>query len=166
MSLFIAAVSILKVFSVSLGVGASTLAITNFFVAIADGYIDENERRMLGIVYVILRIAMVVLLLTSGILFAHEYSSVGLTHIPVFLFAQMIVLFVLFLNALLMSAELVPTTVGPALQAGSWYALGTITALQTLGYTNFTLLQFILGYTAWLILAIGIVNGIMAMIKK
>ncbi len=165
MTLFLAFVSILKVFSISLGVGASTLAIINFFVAITDGFIDETERHMMGVVYVVLRIAMAAILITTGILLSQEYSSAGLLGLSPFSYAQITILFTLYLNALLMTAHLVPTTVGPALQAGSWYALGVLLALQSLAATNFTSTQFLLGYIAWLILAIGVVNGILATIK-
>jgi len=165
MTLFWSLITILKVFSISLGVGSSTLAITNFFVAIADGTIDETERRMMGVVYVVLRVAMVLILLTTVMLLCLEYGSTGLASMSAFSLSQIIVLFVLYLNALLMTAHLVPTTVGPAFQAGSWYTLGTLTALQVLGATGFSLMQFLLAYAAWLILAIGIVNGIMAALR-
>ncbi|NCN11784.1 hypothetical protein GW937_00495 [Candidatus Kaiserbacteria bacterium] len=166
MSLFLSLVSILKVFSTSLGVGTSTLAITNFFVAIADGFIDETERRMMGVVYVVLRIAMVAILITTGILVAQEFSAVGFLTLAPVTYIQIVILLTLYVNALLMTAHLVSTTVGPALQAGSWYALGILLALQSTASADFTLTQFLLGYISWLVLAIGIVNGIMAVIKN
>jgi len=59
-----------------------------------------------------------------------------------------------------------PSTFGPALQAGSWYTLGTLAPLQLLGLTDFTLAQFLMAYVTWLILAVGIVNGVMAILKS
>ncbi len=64
-----------------------------------------------------------------------------------------------------MTLRLMPSTFGPALQAGSWYTLGTLAALVPLGLTTFTLTEFFLGYITWLILAIAIVNGVMAILK-
>lgn len=165
MEVFLILVAILQSMAVALGVGASTLAIANFFVAIADGVIDETERRMMGVVYTILRIAMILILTTTFILLLYTYSTVGLTQLPAITFGQLVALFVLYANALLMTAHLMPTTFGPALQGGSWYALGILLALQTLDLTNFTYGQFFLAYITWLILAVTITNTIMAILK-
>lgn len=166
MILFLIAVAILQSFSISLGVGASTLAIINFFVAIADGKIDETERRMMGVVYKVLRIAMVLILVTSVLLAATEYSAYGFLGMSAFTHGVLFALFVLYVNAMLMSAHLVPSTFGPAIQAGSWYTLGTLMALKSVGISEFSFLHFILAYITWIILAIGIVNGVMSMLKS
>ncbi len=157
-------VAIVQSFSISLGVGSSTLAIVNFFVAISDGKIDETERRMMGIVYVVLRIAMVLTLATTVLLMIFDHLDAGIDMTSL-VSAQLIVLIVLFLNATLMTMRKMPSTFGPALQAGSWYTLGTLAALVPLGLTTFTLTEFFLGYITWLILAIAIVNGVMAILK-
>ena len=157
-------VAIVQSFSISLGVGSSTLAIVNFFVAISDGKIDETERRMMGIVYVVLRIAMILILATTVLLMIFDHLDAGIDMTSL-VSAQLIVLIVLFLNATLMTMRKMPSTFGPALQAGSWYTLGTLAALVPLGLTTFTLTEFFLGYITWLILAIAIVNGVMAMLK-
>ncbi len=166
MTLFITLVSLLQSLSISLGVGSSTLAVSNFFVAIYDGTIDEAERRMMGVVYVVLRVAMVLILLTTILLISHEYSAVGLLNLSAFSFGQLLALFVLYINALLMTAHLMPTTVGPAFQAGSWYTLGTLAGLKSLGLVNFTFTQFFLGYISAIIFMIGLINAIMAIIKN
>ncbi len=163
MTFFIVLVTILQSFSTSLGVGSSTLAIINFFVAISDGKIDETERKMMGVTYVILRVAMLLILVTSVVLLAYQFAE---SSFSTFAWAQLIALLVLFINAMLMSARLMPSTFGPALQAGSWYTLGTLAPLQLLGLTDFTLAQFLMAYVTWLILAVGIVNGVMAILKS
>jgi hypothetical protein len=165
MTALIDLVVILQTFSISLGTGASTLAIINFFVAIADGKIDETERKMMGIVYKVLRVAMVTILATTAFIIASEYGKFGLNNLSAISISQIIVLAVLYGNAVLMTAHLVPSTFGPAIQAGSWYTLGVISSLQIIGVTNYTTLQFLLGYITWIILAVGIVNGIMAILK-
>jgi len=157
-------VAIVQSFSISLGVGSSTLAIVNFFVAISDGKIDETERRMMGIVYVVLRIAMILILATTVLLMIFDHLDAGIDMTSL-VSAQLVVLIVLFLNATLMTMRKMPSTFGPALQAGSWYTLGTLAALVPLGLTTFTLTEFFLGYVTWLILAIAIVNGVMAILK-
>jgi hypothetical protein len=166
MTIFITLVAILQSFSISLGVGSSTLAIINFFVAIADGTIDDTERKMIGIVYKVLRVAMAIIFVTSIILLAFSTSSTGLSGMSGFGWGQIITLVVLYTNALLMTHHLMPSTFGPAIQAGSWYTLGALSALQLLGMVGFSLTSFLMSYIAWIILAIGIVNGIMAIIQS
>jgi len=151
---------------ISLGVGSSTLAIINFFAAIADGTIDETERRMMGIVYIVLRVAMVGILLTTIALHAPAVLILGLAGITTFMWAQWLVLAVLFGNATLMTARIMPSTFGPGLQAGSWYTLGIMMALALQGVTAYTIVQFALGYVAVLVLAVGSVNGVMAYLKS
>jgi hypothetical protein len=158
--------SLLKVIATALGVGASTLSITNYFVAVSDGFIDEDERRILGIAYVILRIAMVMIFVVMITQLCLTYGVVGFGDISAYSLGQLIIVFVLFLNTLLMAAYVVPNTIGPAIQAGSWYALGAFLALELEGLSNFSFLQFVLGYLAWLTLAIAIVNLTLAILKE
>lgn len=167
MTIFITLIAILQSFSISLGVGSSTLAITNFFTAIADGTIDETERRMMGIVYVVLRIAMMGILLTMAAMVLLQWQA-GTLLLTGPLFAEVLIVTVLFLNAFLMTKRVMPSTIGPGLQAGSWYALGTLKALALQGVTvaGPYFVTFLLAYAAWLVLAVGIVNGIMAILKS
>lgn len=162
METIILLLTVLQSFAISLGVGSSTLAIVNFFVAISDGKIDDTERKMMGIVYIVLRIAMVLILLTTLALAISAYMSAGIAPETVM---QLIIVGILFLNAILMTARLMPSTFGPALQAGSWYTLGTISALASVNAVAFSLLIFLLAYATWLVLAIAIVNGIMAWLR-
>jgi len=164
MTLFITFISILQTFSISLGVGSSTLAIINFFAAIADGVIDATERRMMGIVYVVLRVAMVMILLTTAILISIEFTQGGIAEFSTIIYAQLLALVMLFVNSSLMTARIMPSTYGPALQAGSWYTLGALTALQIVGIVNFSFFIFLAAYITWLVLAVAIVNGIMSIL--
>lgn len=161
MTTFLTLVAILQSFSISLGVGSSTLAITSFFVAIADGSINPDERRMMGVVYIVLRVAMVLILVTTLCLLAAQVNGGTLELVP-FNVAQLVVIGVLFVNAMLMTAHLIPSNFGPAIQAGNWYTLGILAALVPLGHTTFTLFHFLFAYVTWIVLAIAIVNGIMA----
>jgi hypothetical protein len=165
MLIFVTLISIIQSFSISLGVGSSTLAVTNFFVAIADGAIDETERRMMGVVYVVLRIAMILILISTLTILSLMYASTGLAGMSAFHFGQIMATIVLFVNAMLMTAHLMPSNFGPAIQAGNWYTLGTLSALLPLGLTDFSFTQFFLAYITWLVLAIAIVNGIMAILR-
>lgn len=167
MTILFTLIAVLQSFSISLGVGSSTLAITNFFAAIADGTIDETERRMMGIVYVVLRIAMMGILITMAAQVVLQwYAGTLLFTGP--LLAQGLIVAMLFLNAILMTKHVVPSTIGPGLQAGSWYALGALQAMALQGITVAApyFITFLLAYIAWVVLAIGIVNGVMAVLKS
>lgn len=157
--------SILQSISVSLGLGCSTLAIVNFFVAIADGRIDENERRMMGVVYLVLRIAMIFILLSTIVLGAYNIVFLKLDPTP-FIFAQWTLIVILFLNSVLMSKHRMPSAIGPALQAATWYTLGILFALLQIRSIHFSYLQFVLAYIAVIALAVAVVNGIMTLLHS
>lgn len=154
--------TVLQGTAISLGMGASTLAIINFFVAIADGTIEPSERKMMGVVYVVLRVAMVLILTTFLLLLGVQYLSGNPVMVNI---AQATLIVVLFGNAILMTKRIMPSTAGPALQASTWYTQGILASLLSLGYM-FTFGQFLLAYSAMIVLAISIVNGIMAYLKK
>lgn len=162
MELFIIFVAIIFSMATSLGVGSSTIAIVNFFAAIADGSIDPNERHMMGYVYIVLRVAMVTLFFTLTLLTAFNTYHLGAGALTPYLAAQWTTLAVLYGNAILMTLRIMPSTVGPALQAGSWYMLGLLMALVPLNLDNFSYIQFVLGYAVVVTLAVSLVNGIMA----
>ncbi len=151
--------------AISLGVGTSTMAIVNFFAAIADGKIDEAERRMMGLVYFVLRVAMVIIMLTMLALFTTEAVSTGTINLTTFAVSTIVLVCTLYANAILMTMRVMPSTVGPALQASTWYTLGIMASLNSLGLVTFGVLQFLLGYASAILLAIAIVNGVMAIMK-
>lgn len=154
--------TVLQGAAISLGMGASTLAIINFFVAIADGNIEPTERKMMGVVYVVLRVAMVLILVTFILMLGLEYISGN----PVmFNLAQATLIAVLFGNAVLMTKRIMPSTIGPALQASTWYIQGIMAAVLPLGYV-LSYGQFLLAYVTMIVLAVSIVNGVMAYLKK
>lgn len=166
MDITLIVVAIVQSIAISLGVGSSTLAISNFFVAIADGTISPDERKMMGVVYVVLRIAMVLILLTTTVLAVTGYYSFALNSLAPYGMAFFILIAVLYTNAILMTKRIMPSTLGPSLQASSWYTMGVLSALLPLGLVSFTLLNFILAYITAIVLATAVVNGLMAHFKK
>jgi hypothetical protein len=148
---------ILQSIFISLGVGSSTLAILNFFSAISDGNIDPTERRMMGIVYFILRVSMVGILFTTVTLLAPAIAEGGsqLANVSI---AQLIIIAVLFANSALMTMRKMPAKYGPGIQAGSWYTLGIIAALQLQGMENFAITDFVIGHVLVMLIAIVGVN--------
>lgn len=165
MSTILVVAELIQNYSISLGVGASTLAIINFFAAIADGTIDVTERRMMGLVYIVLRIAMALILLTTLIIVIPQFIVSGFHSFSALALGQLLALCMLFLNAILMTMKIMPSTFGPAIQAGSWYALGVLTTLSVHGIDGFNFSQFILAYVTWIIFAVSFVNGMMAIMK-
>ncbi len=162
MDLLFILVAIIQSIAIALGVGSSTLAITNFFVAIADGKIEPAERKMMGVVYIVLRVAMVLILLTTTTLTLSGYYQFTENAIAPYGVAFFILILVLYANAVLMTLRIMPSTLGPSLQAGSWYTLGVLNALLPLGLVTFTLLHFLLAYAVVILLATALVNGLMA----
>jgi hypothetical protein len=157
--------AILQVVAISLGVGCSTVAISSFFVAIADGNINPEERKMLGVVYVLLRVAMVLILLTTTVLFFMAPIEGGIITSLTFVMTRFVLVAALFINALLMTKHIMPSSFGPAIQAGTWYTLGITSALVPLGLSGFSFFEFIIGYLAALALAVTLVNGVMGHLK-
>ena len=166
METIIIVATVLQGIAISLGMGSSTLAITNFFVAIADGKIDPTERKMMGVVYVFLRIAMLLILATTLVLIGINYFWLAQAAPLAFLPDQSTLIAVLFLNSWLMTKRLMSSKFGPAIQASTWYTLGIITALLPLGLPALSYGQFLLGYIAVIVSAIVLVNGLMSYLKK
>ncbi|MEX0913171.1 MAG: hypothetical protein WDZ56_01430 [Candidatus Paceibacterota bacterium] len=156
--------AVLQSFAISAGVGSSTIAVTQFFSAINDGKIDESERRMMGVTYAVLRIAMGLILVSTAVqgVIIYYYGGMGTEYFNPFSVGVWTVIAVLFLNALAMTKHWLPSTLGPGIQAGSWYTLGMMFAFIPLGLTNFTFVQFLLGYAGMICLAVAIVNGVMS----
>ena len=155
-------VLILQGFGISLGVGASTLAVTNFFVAIWDGIIDEAERRMMGIAYIILRIAMILILTTSTGLAVYELMTLGV--VSTFNLEILSLSVILFINAALMTLHLIPSTFGPSIQASAWYAMGFISLFRLIDL-EISLYLFPIVYFAAVIFAVMLVNFLMLLAK-
>jgi hypothetical protein len=140
--------------AVSLGVGCSTVAITQFLVALKDGEVDQTERKMLGVVYILLRVAMVAILITlliqAGIVY---YITDSFLFISPFFMALYTAVGVLYVNAIGMTLHWIPRHLGPGIQATSWYTLGILMALVSLNLIDFAYLEFLLVYVGVGILA-------------
>lgn len=153
--------SVIQAISISLGVGSSTIAILNFFQAIKDGKIDPIERSFMGVTYIALRIAMIIILLTTIGLAMFGYYEYGNLYITSYVIAQIFLILILFLNATLMTKRIMPSTFGPAIQASSWYALGFILALSQQGLGEFSFITFTLLYAGLIVLATLAIGAVM-----
>lgn len=142
--------------AVALGVGASTIAIAGFLTAIADNTFDQSERRIMGVVYLSLRIAMVLIVLMTLLMMWMRPDFFGWFTWPLWILTA-----VLYLNAILMTKRWISPRLGPAIQAGTWYTLGFIITLYFFDLSALTLAQFGVFFVTDLILALLIVNGCM-----
>lgn len=158
--------SIVQSMGISLGVGASTLAVLNFFHAIADGKIDETERNFMGVTYIVLRVAMGIILVSTIILAITGYLTMGESYFTGYVAAQAILVAILFLNAFLMTLHLISSTFGPAIQASTWYSLGFMMSLSVHFEVNVNFLVFVLTYITLVLFAISLINAVMAYLKE
>ncbi len=159
------ALAVLQAMGISLGVGASTMTVVFFFNAIKDGTISVEERNYLGLAYIILRVAMVIILGTYLLMAFLGYLEQGASYFTEYALAQSILISVLYLNALLMTIKVMPSTFGPAIQASSWYTLGFMSALYGQDIESVDIIIFLLGYGTTILFAIALINGIMAYLK-
>lgn len=158
--------SVVLSIAISLGVGSSTIAICNFFSAIADGKIDETERQMMGVTYIVLRVAMVLIALMLIVQYMLGYLDMPTNYYATTIaYATGLATIVLYVNAVLMTYRIMPSTFGPAIQASSWYTLGFLAALAGIGMTMFSLPVFLLAYAALFLLTLSLVNSVMSWLK-
>ncbi len=165
MESLIMTLNIVQSFAIAIGAGTSTLAVVNFFYAIADGKIDETERNFMGITYVVLRVAMAFILITLILLTILGCLSEGAAFFTGYTTAESILVAILFVNSFLMTIRLMPSTFGPAIQASSWYSLAFLQALYTYYQADFSLLVFCFSYLTFLFFAVSLINSIMAYLK-
>lgn len=166
METLILGLKVLQGMGISLGVGASTLAIIFFFLAIKDGQISRDERSYLGVIYVVLRVAMGIILGTSVLAAILGYLDQGALYFTPYICAQAILTAVLFVNALLMTIHVMPSTFGPAIQASSWYSLGFLAAAYAQGIGNINMLVFVFAYATLVFFAVSFINAMMAYLKE
>ena len=120
----------------------------------------------MGITYIVLRVAMVFILLTTAGLAAIGLSQVGTEYTNNFILAQFLLTTVLFINATLMTAKVMPSTLGPAIQAASWYALGFTLALLPHGLTNFNFPIFLACYVVFICAVTYLVRHVMGYLAR
>lgn len=107
----------------TLGVGSSTYAITFFHQSIADGKIDDTEKRFLHTVYFLLRIGMLLLFVSYATQGYQVWSGIPIPVGTHTLAAQATLLAIIFANAVLMEKRWVPMWLGPAIAGASWYGI-------------------------------------------
>jgi len=146
--------------AIALGVGSSTIAIAGFLTAIGDGTFDPSERRIMGVVYLSLRIAMISIVIISALIWLMDANFFGTFTMPMWVMTA-----ILFVNAYLMTKHWISPKIGPAIQAGTWYTLGFVITIYVFDLAPITPILFFVFYIIDLVLAIAIVNGCMKYLK-
>lgn len=161
MLLLYSVVQTLGAVAVSLGVGSSTFALIFHFMGMRDTASHEAGRPYQRVVYIVLRVAMAIILLTEiakGIIYVQAGMDMqALRAAPVLLFLWTIIA-VLFVNAILMTRHLMPMKLGPAIQAASWYTLGVTTALPSVTFSYIPLILTYLGAVVALAVIIELIT--------
>ena len=147
--------------TIGLGVGASTIAIAGFLTAIGDGTFDPSEKRIMGVVYFTLRVAMGTILVSSGLVYLMDPQ-----YFQEFTSPMWILIAVLFINAVLMTKHWISGKFGPAIQAATWYTLGFLVTIYIFGFATVDMTYFAVFYAAALVVGIVIVNGCMVYLKN
>ncbi len=144
---------ILNASAIGLGVGSSTLAISSFLTALRDGIIDQSERSMLGVIYIVLRVAMILILLTTVIIMWQRPEIFG-NQIGFFL----TLIAILYINAVCMTKHWIPSKIGPAVQAATWYTMGFLASINMFHLFTITFSNFIILYAIDLLVALFLIN--------
>ena len=160
MTFFTALMVIFYNMAISLGVGASSIVIASFIVALWDKNINDDERSLLGVIYVTLRIAMLTILVSVGYLTLvyPDFSSI----LP----QLWSLIAVLYVNAILMTLHWIPSKLGPPLQAATWYTLGTLVAVDLFSLYEVTWLNFAYLYAGFIAFWVITVNLFMRYLFK
>ena len=92
--------------------------------------------------------------------------TLGAEYTTSFILSQFLLTSVLFINATLMTARIMPSTLGPAIQASSWYTLGFTLALVPHSLTNYTIVEFLIGYVVFIGVVTYVIRHVMAYLAK
>jgi hypothetical protein len=166
MDMLLMTLNVIQSMGISLGVGASTLAVTLFFLAIRDGQISSDERSYLGVVYFVLRVAMAIILSAAILLAVLGFVAHGESFFTGYTTAQTVLITILFVNAFLMTLHIIPSTLGPAIQAASWYGLGFLASLYAHGIKEVNLFIFFFAYLTLVFFALSFINAMMVYLNE
>jgi hypothetical protein len=165
---FYIVIEVLSGVAVSLGVGSSTFAIIFYFMGMRHPELHDAGRAYQKVVYIVLRVAMGLILLTELIKIGlYLYTGATLKElfaVDALTFIWTIVA-VLFANAILMTLHRMRVELGPAIQATSWYTLGALSALPA-GIVSFSYLPLLLTYAGLVLAAAVIIEAIRQRVNR
>lgn len=140
---------LVRYLAVGLCLGTSTCVMTLYYCMVAKGHTEPAEKRIMHIMYNILRVGMALALLTeltNLIYYYHVDNFVYWTDNPELLM-RLTIFGVICANALAMQYRKVTMWLGPVFAGGSWYAYFFFSVWIETESTYSTLL---VGYLGWL----------------
>jgi len=149
----------LDLLELGLAAGASTFALTFYFMGMKDGVIDRSERRFMGAVYFVLRVALVVIIVTEVFyVFYYGLPAFTLVETAEVLWFRWMLLGVIIGNAILMQLHRMPMWLGPALAGGSWYALFFASVWPNLTLPFITLFVYYIVFVIIMTMALNVLK--------
>jgi hypothetical protein len=142
---FIVASAVFHILLISVGVGASLVAIVNYLYASVDGTLNRTERGMMGVTYIILRFITIAFLLSSLCIVLFDTHSIGIGVYSPALLANLTLLFVLYINAILISTQFIGIAQALVIQFSTWCTISSVTTLAILE-VPFTVHEFVMLY--------------------
>ena len=148
-------VNLFHQFAVGLSVGASTFALIFYYYVVAQGSTLPEQRKLMHIVYFVLRVGMVLIVFSEFFVFQYSYqvnNYLYWMHNPE-VFMRLTIFLVIVVNAILMHKRLISMWFGPAIAGASWYAYLFFSVFVDIRWVEFDLGYSVLfiGYLAWLV---------------
>jgi len=115
---------LIRYLAVGLCLGTSTCVMTLYFYLVAKGHTEDAEKKIMHVLYTILRVGMCLALFTEFTNFVYYYhvdNFIYWTDNPELL-VRLTIFAVICANALAMQFGKISMWFGPALAGGSWYA--------------------------------------------
>lgn len=150
---------VFDLFELGLAAGASTFALTFYYMGIKDGEINKSERRFMGAVYFALRVAIVAIIATEVFyVWYYGIEAFPLVETTEVLIFRWMLLGIIIVNAVLMQLHKMPMWLGPALAGGSWYALFFATVWPELDLPFATLVGYYVIFLVFMLIALRIIK--------
>lgn len=135
--------------AVGLCLGTSTVVMTMYFYLVAKGKTESAEKKIMHILYTILRVGMVLAIVTEVTCILYHY------HVDNFLYwtdnpellMRLTIFSVIIVNAFAMQHHKITMWLGPVFAGGSWYAYFFFSVWIE---THATYSVLLVGYLIWL----------------
>lgn len=149
-------VNLIHQYAVGLSVGASTFAMVFYYYSLAQGGLDEAQRKLVHIVYFVLRIGMLLIVVAE---FAKFQYNIQINNYLYWManpevYMRLTIFSVIVVNAILMHKRLISMWLGPIFAGGSWYAFFFFSVFVDIRWvdTGYSYLTLFTGYLLWLAL--------------
>jgi hypothetical protein len=155
-------VNFLHQYAIGLSVGASTFAMVFYYYVLARGETHPEHRKLMHIVYFVLRIGMLLIVISEFAKFAYSYQTNNYLywmHNPE-VFMRWLIFSIIVLNAILMHKRLISMWIGPVLAGGSWYALFFFSVFVDIRWvdTGYDFIHLLVGYLLWLLVVFAVLG--------